>query len=163
MDKGADFYIGFNQGVAFVSDDNEICQDFKKGSVIPTLAPVAEFEQIGLRSNKLICAGVLEITELNGIDYTVTTYNDAYCTQKVTPSFNAGADGAVLPPLIYSDDINKMPSYAELSKWADKSSNVTRIFSSMSGRNGISVGLEFPANVAFCVSALAIPDFSQGE
>ena len=163
LDKGVDFYIGFNQGVAFVSDDNEICQDFKKGSVIPTLAPVAEFEQIGLRSNKLICAGVLEVTELNGIDYTVTTYNDAYCTQKVTPSFNAGVDGAVLPPLIYSDDINKMPSYAELSKWADKSSNVTRIFSSMSGRNGISIGLKFPANVAFCVSALAIPDFSQGE
>lgn len=163
LDKGVDFYIGFNQGVAFISDDNQICQDFKKGSIIPTLTPVAEFEQIGLRSNKLICAGVLEITELNGINYAVTTYNEAYCTQKVTPSFDASAGGTVLPPLIYSDNISKMPSYAELSKWADKSSNVTRIFSSMSGRNGISIGLEFPANVAFCVSALAIPDFSQGE
>ena len=163
LDLGVDDLIGFNQGVAFITDDNKICQDFKKGSIIPSITPIVEFEQIGLRSNKLLCAGVLEITELNGIDYTLTTSNEAYCTQKITPSFFAGISDEALPSLIYSDAIIQNPSYAEKSRWADKSSNATRVYSRMSGRSGISIGLEFPADVAFCVAAIGIPDFSQGE
>ena len=163
LDLGVDDLIGFNQGVAFITDDNKICQDFKKGSIIPSITPIVEFEQIGLRSNKLLCAGVLEITELNGIDYTLTTSNEAYCTQKITPSFFAGISDEALPSLIYSDAIIQNPSYAEKSRWADKSSNATRVYSRMSGRSGISIGLEFPADIAFCVTAIGIPDFSQGE
>lgn len=163
LDVGVDNYIGFNQGVAFVTDDNRICQDFKKGRVIPSITPIVEFEQIGLRSNLLACASILEITELNGIDYTLTTSNESYCTQKITPSFYAGISDEVLPPLIYSDATIQNPSYAEKNRWADKSSSATRIYSRMSGRSGISIGFEFPADVAFCVAAIGLPDFSQGE
>ena len=33
----------------------------------------------------------------------------------------------------------------------------------MSGRDGISITLEFQANVAFCLAAITVVDFSQGE
>lgn len=164
LDKRIETFIGFNQGVVFITDHNEIIQDFKKGSVIPELSCVAVFEPIGLRDNRVICSSVLEVTELNGIDYNVTTENSVSASQHITPSYNLlGNSQEYLPPLLYSDDKMKLPSYELTSKWAEKQSNVTRIYSPMSGRNGVSITIEFPANTAFCLSALRLPDFCQGN
>lgn len=163
LDKNIETFIGFNQGVVFITADNKIVQDFKKGSVIPTLSCIAVFEPIGIRDNRLILSSILEVTELNGIEYQVSTENAGTSFQKILPSFNVIEGQEFLPPLIYSDDTVKYPSFELTSKWAEKSSNVTRIYAPMSGRNGISITIEFPANTTFCLSALRLPDFSQGN
>lgn len=165
LDKNIDAYIGFNQGVAFITADGEICQDFKKGSIIPNMSCVVDFEAIGLRDNRVICSSLLEITELNGISYNLSTKNAGLSYQKITPSNEIGNGNILLPPMMYSDrSINTIvDSYSMESKWADKISNVTRVYAPMSGREGISITIEFPANTAFCLSALRLPDFSQGD
>lgn len=155
-------FIGFNQGVVGFADNGLIIQDFKKGTVIPDLSAVATFEPIGLRDNRLICSTLVEVTELNGINYEFSTINSGFSTQVITPSFNIGVDADLLPPLIYSEDNNLVDSFELTSKWAEKSANVTRIAAPMSGRDGISLTFEFPANNAFCLSAIRLPDFSQG-
>lgn len=162
LDKNIEGFIGFNQGVIFLTDDNEIIQDFKKGTVIPDLTCVANFEAIGVRDNRLICSSILEVTELNGIDYTVTTSNAGASFQKITPSFGLTTTGAFLPPFLYSDDLVQLPSFELTSRWAEKNSNITRISAPMSGREGISISIEFPKNTSFCLAALRLPDFSQG-
>lgn len=163
LDKDIESFIGFNQGVVFITSDNKIVQDFKKGSVVPTLSCVAVFEPIGLRDNRLICSSILEVTELNGIEYKVSTENAGTSYQQIVPSYNIVEGQEFLPPLLYSDDNIKLPSYELTSKWAEKTSNVTRIYAPMSGRNGVAITIEFPANTAFCLSALRLPDFSQGN
>ncbi|MCM1324163.1 MAG: hypothetical protein NC218_08370 [Acetobacter sp.] len=163
IDKDIETFIGFNQGVVFLTSDNKIVQDFKKGSIIPNLSHVAVFEPIGLRDNRLICSSILEVTELNGIEYQISTENAGTSFQKIVPSFNSLKGQEFLPPLLYSDDELKVPSFELTSKWAEKSSNVTRLYAPMSGRNGVSITVEFPANTAFCLSALRLPDFSQGN
>lgn len=165
LDKNIDAYIGFNQGVVFITSDGEICQDFKKGSIIPNISCVADFESIGLRDNRMICSSLLEITELNGISYTLSTNNSGSSYQKVTPSKGLAEHNILLPPMMYSDrSINTIiDSFSMESKWADKISNVTRVYAPMSGREGVGISIEFPANTAFCLTALRLPDFSQGE
>ena len=165
LDKQIIGYVGFNQGVAGITRDCKIIQDFKKSSIVPNISSIVEFEPIGLRDNRLICSTLLELTELNGINYTVSTGNAGSSYQKVTPSFETTLQGITLPPLLYSDRDKKQiyDSYSMLSKWADKKSNVTRIAAPMSGREGISITLEFPANETFCLTAIRLPDFSQGE
>lgn len=165
LDKNIDAYIGFNQGVAFITSDGEICQDFKKGSIIPNMSCVADFESIGLRDNRMICSSLLEITELNGISYTLSANNSGSSYQKVTPSKGLTEHNILLPPMMYSDrSINTIiDSFSMESKWADKISNVTRMYAPMSGREGVGISIEFPANTAFCLTALRLPDFSQGE
>lgn len=165
LDKNIDAYIGFNQGVAFITSDGEICQDFKKGSIIPNMTCVVDFEAIGLRDNRMICSSLLEITELNGISYSLSTNNSGSSYQKVTPSKGLTEHNVLLPPMMYSDrSINTIvDSFSMESKWADKVSNVTRMYAPMSGREGVGISIEFPANTAFCLAALRLPDFSQGE
>ena len=67
--------------------------------------------------------------------------------------------------MVYSDKDKKLysDSFELTSKWAAKKSNLTRVYAPMSGRDGISISLEFAANQAFCLAALRLPDFSQGE
>lgn len=163
LDKTISYFLGFNQGVVFITNTNEICQDFKKGTIIPNLSYVVNFEPIALRDNRLIVSTLLEITELNGINYDVTTRNAGISYQRVTPSFNASSDLKVLPPFLYSDKDYKYNSFENTSRWAEKKSAVTRIAAPMSGREGILISMEFPANTAFCLSALRLPDFSQGD
>lgn len=162
LDKNIRGFIGFNQGVIFVTEGNEIIQDFKKGTVIPDLSCIANFEAIGVRDNRLICSSILEVTELNGISYDVTTMNAGTSYQKVTPPHGLTSAGAYLPPFLYSDDLVSVDSFELTSRWADKNSNITRISAPMSGREGVSISIEFPANTAFCLAALRLPDFSQG-
>ena len=155
-------FIGFNQGVLIIADNGTIAQDFKKGTIIPNLSSVVNFENIGVRDNRLILSSILEISELNGIEYSVTTSNSGYSNQLVTPSFNTAINQELLPPLLYSEDNSKIDSFAETSKWAELTANVSRIAAPMSGREGVGISLEFPANISFCLAALRLADFSQG-
>lgn len=165
LDIPIDQFIGFNQGVLGISNDGRLLQDFKRNTIIPNVVPVADFEAIGLRDNRLTISSILEVTELNGIEYIVSTNNADSSYQKIQPYTNVGVDKVVLPPLIYSDrSIDAIyPSYELETKWAEKKANVTRIYAPMSGRSGVSISIQFPANEAFCLCALRLPDFSQGE
>lgn len=163
LDQDTLGYVGFNQGVLAIGKWGNIFQDFIKGTIVPNLQPEAEFEAIGLRDNRLICSSVLEITELNGVDYEVTTRNSGSSYNKVSPTIN---DGEInLPPFLYSDATNNMiyDSFSLDTQWATLRSSVTRLACPMSGREGVKITMTFPANTAFCLSALRLPDFSQGE
>lgn len=158
-------FIGFNQGVAGISTNGKIIQEFKNGTMIESIPACADFEAIGVRDNRVISSSILEVTELNGIEYTVTTKNTGTSVQNIKPNINVGINDTILPPLLYSDkkfDIISN-SYELTSRWADKKSHVTRVAAPMSGRDGINISIEFPANTSFCLAALRLPDFSQGE
>ena len=163
LDKVCLGYIGFNQGVVGVTATAEIIQDFKKGMIIPNLTCVAQFEPIGVRDNRMICSTILEVTELNGINYNVTTQNAGASFQQIQPSFYIAASGEQLLPFIYSEEDYLADSYQLTSRWAEISSHRTRIYAPMSGRSGVSIQLEFEADKPFCLSMLRLPDFSQGN
>ena len=157
--------VRFNQGTLSITREGLISQDFKKGTIILNKTPIADFEAIGLKDNRCICSSMLEVTELNGVEYNITTSNAGVSYQHINPSINYGIDKTELPPMVYSDQTKKLysDSFELTSKWADKKSNLTRVYAPMSGRDGISISLEFSANQAFCLAALRLPDFSQGE
>ena len=102
---------------------------------------------------------------MHGIEYTVTANNEGHSYQKVKPVINYGVKKLELPPLIYSDKQQGflVDSFALATQWAAKKSTATRIYAPMSGREGISLIFEFTPNQAFCLIALRLIDFSQGE
>ncbi len=165
LDRPFRTFIGLNQSVCSVSEDGRICQDFKKNTVILNKTPIAEFEAIGLKDNRQICASIVEVTELNGVQYDITTLNGITSYQKVHPYINYGVDKTELPPFVYSDSYNGVisDSFELTTKWAEKKANLTRVYAPMSGRSGVSISLEFAPNQDFCLAALRLPDFSQGE
>lgn len=165
LDITSSAFVEFSQGVVGVTPTGLVFQDFKKGTVIPNITSVADFEAIGLRDNRLIHATILEVTELNGTRFTLTTQNAGYSFQEIIPTSELAEENELLPNMMYSDKAKKLiyDSFEFKRKWADKTSNVTRIASPMSGREGVKLTLEFPANTAFCLVALRLPDFSQGE
>lgn len=158
-------YVQLNQSVIGITKDNRIVQDFQKGTVVLNVSPIAAFEAIGLRDNRCICSSLLEVSELHGVEYNITTQNATDSYQHIKPHINYGARNVELPPLIYSDKKNYLynDSFELTSKWAEKKSNLTRIYAPMSGRNGVGLTLEFAKNQAFCLAALRLVDFSQGE
>lgn len=158
-------FIGFNQGVVGIGLDGEITQDFKIGTIIKSLPAYADFEAIGVRDNRVATSSLLEVTELNGVEFTITTKNTGTSVQKIKPNLNLAIDNSILPPLLYSDKTFDIisDSYELTSRWADKKASVTRIAAPMSGRDGVSLSIEFPANSSFCLAALRLPDFSLGE
>lgn len=165
LDIPMEYFLGFNQGVTGVGTNGEIIQDFKSGTIIEGIPAYAEFEAIGVRDNRHICSTILEVTELNGTDFTITTKNTGTSVQSIRPNLNIGARDLNLPPLMYSDKEYNIisDSYELTSRWADKKANVTRIAAPMSGRDGVSITIEFPKNTSFCLAALRLPDFSLGE
>lgn len=163
LDRGVEYFIGFNQGVLGIMSDGTIFQDFKRNTVVPSVKPVAEFEAIGVKDNRLLMGSILEVTELNGVEYDISVTNTDTSFQHIQPYTNYGIDGLNIPPLIYSDARDKYPSFELETKWAVKKSNLTRVYAPMSGREGVSIAFTFPANVSFCLAALRIPDLSQGE
>lgn len=165
LDKQFTEFVEFNQVVMGITADNEIVQDLKKGTVVLNITPIAEFEAIGLKDNRIICSSIIEVTELNGVGYDITCQNTGTSYQTIHPYTNYGIDNIELPPLVYSDkDKSIINNSFELStKWAEKKSNLTRVYAPMSGRHGLSVSFEFPKNQAFCLAAIRLPDFSQGE
>lgn len=158
-------YIGFNQGVVGITQEGKIIQDYKIGTVMNNITAYADFEAIGLRDNRFTCSSLLEVTELNGINYTLTTANAGGSTQYIHPNINIGMSNLSLPPLVYSDKAKNIlnDSFELTSKWAEKKSNVTRLYAPMSGREGVQISIEFEKNTSFCLAALRLPDFSQGE
>lgn len=170
LDKPMFSYLGFNQGIAGITQTGEIIQDFKKGTVIENLTSIANFEAIGLRDNRMICSSILEVTELNNISYNISLSNSGYSFQRIVPSNGQGIVGRGdllsnnnIPLMLYSEQDKLFDRFSMKSKWAGKQSNVTRIYAPMSGKEGVSIGIEFPANEAFCLAALRLADFSQGE
>ena len=165
LDITTSAFVEFSQGVVGVTPTGLVFQDFKKGTVIPNITSVADFEAIGLRDNRLIHSTILEVTELNGTRFTLTTQNAGYSFQEIIPTSELAEENELLPNMMYSDKAKKLiyDSFEFKRKWADKTSNVTRIAAPMSGREGIKLTLEFPANTSFCLVALRLPDFSQGE
>ncbi len=170
LDKPMFSFLGFNQGIAGITQRGEIIQDFKKGTVIGNLSAIANFEAIGLRDNRMICSSILEVTELNNISYNLSLSNSGYSYQRIVPSNNIGMverqkleQDLNIPLMLYSESDKLFDRFSMKSKWAGKKSNVTRIYAPMSGKEGVSIGIEFPANEAFCLVALRLADFSQGE
>lgn len=173
LDKPMFHFLGFNQGIAGITQAGEIIQDFKKGTVIGGLSAIANFEAIGLRDNRVICSSILEVTELNGIPFNISLSNTGFSYQKIIPSNSSGiilsdildSSSQNIPLMLYSDYGQNLvfDRFAMEAKWAGKQSNVTRVYAPMSGKEGVSIGIEFPANEAFCLAALRLADFSQGE
>ena len=157
--------IGFNQGVAGVGKNGIIIQDFRNGTIIENIPAYADFEAIGVRDNRAVSSSILEVTELNGVEYTVTTKNTGTSVQTIHPNINVGLNETLMPPLLYSDkEFNIISdSYELTSRWADKKAHVMRVAAPMSGREGVSISIEFPKNTSFCLAALRLPDFSLGE
>lgn len=155
----------FAQGFINITTDGYVLEDFKRGTIIPNITPVAEFEHIGLRGNKMLSGTIIEITELNGVKYNIATMNAGNSEQEITPTIIQINRNSALPNLIYSDEtINFYPtSFAESTKWASQKSSVTRIAAPLGGRDGLGVRLEFEPNVSFCLCAIRFPDMSQGE
>lgn len=54
----------FAQGFICLTRNGLVIEDFKRGTTIPNLTAVAEFEPIALRSNKLFCGGILSLLNL---------------------------------------------------------------------------------------------------
>lgn len=164
MDVEVEDYQGFNQGVIAVSEDGKIFQDFKKGTLIEGLTSIVNFEPIGLRDNRMICASVMEISELNSIEYDLTVTNTQTSLQHITPSSSVSSTNKNTPPMLYSDKKANLgfDAYSMQRKWADKTSNCTRVYAPMSGKYGVNLGFEFPKAEAFCLAAILINDFSQG-
>lgn len=163
LDKPMLGYTGFNQGVIGITEDGRLLQDFKRGMIIPELSSYASFEPIGVRDNRMICSSILEVTELNGVNYNVSTSNAGSSFQQIQPSFYQTSNGDNLLPFIYSEDDYLADSYELTSRWAEISSNRTRLYAPMSGRNGVSISIEFESDKPFCLSMIRLPDFSQGN
>lgn len=165
MDISVEDFQGFNQGVIAVSEDGKVFQDFKKGTLIEGLSTIANFEPIGLRDNRMICSSLMEVSELNGIEYDLTTTNTQTSLQHIVPSSSVSSTQKNTPPMLYSDKKANLnfDSFAMQRKWADKTANCTRIYAPMSGRYGVNIGFEFPKAEAFCLAAIMLNDFSQGN
>ena len=155
----------FAQGFINLTTDGYIIEDFKRGTIIPDVTPVAEFEPLCLRGNNMLCGAIIEVTELNGVRYKASTLNAGSSEQDIVPPISQITTETSLPNFIYSDlDRNFLPaSFAETSRWASQKANVTRFSAPLGGRNGMTLTLEFEPNVSFCLLALRYPDMSQGE
>ena len=164
MDIVVEDLQGFNQGVVGVSEDGKVFQDFKKGTLIEGLSSIANFEPIGLRDNRMICASLLEISELNNVEYDLAITNTQASLQHIQPPSSVSITKTNTPPMLYSDKKANLvyDSYSVQRKWADKMSNCTRVYAPLSGRYGVSLSFEFPKAEAFCLAAILINDFSQG-
>lgn len=162
LDKGIHDFVSFNQGVLSIAYDNSIAADFKADTMIPNLTSIAEFEAIGLRDSRFTSATILDFIELNGVAFRVDTANVGFQTQEVIPSTRLTDSIAELPSFLYSLTNDPLDSYELTSSWANKTSSSTKIASCLSGNNGISITLEYPENLEFCLAAISIPDFSQG-
>lgn len=165
IDKSLTNVSMFSQGFINITSDGLIIEDFKRGTIVPEMESIVEFEPISLRSNKMLCGSIIEFTELNGVDFKVATSNITQAYQEVNPSMVRAEIDSSLPNLIYSDKNLKIinNSYAEESKWAAQKSALSRIAAPLSGRNGLGITLEFGKNITFQLCSIYFPDLSRGE
>lgn len=156
----------FNQGVLFFTS-TDLYKDFRRGTIIPEITSIAEFEPIGLNGNKLLCGSIIEVTELNNIEYDITTSNAGVATQHIEGHSMLNRDSEnIYPNMIYSNTSNpyiNSDTVSDSSRWAYQKSAVTRLAAPLSGRDGITIRLEIQPNISFCFTAISVPDFSSGE
>ena len=155
----------FNQGFICISQDGVIIEDFKRGTSIPDVSSVAEFEPIALKGNKMLCGSAIEVTELNVVDFYAYISNAGGSEQKISRNTLGLNTEVNYPNLIYSDrNLNIInSSFAEETKWAYQKSSVIRFCAPLGGRDGLKIRLEFPENISFILSALNFPDLTRGE
>ncbi len=180
LNKNMFEFVRFNQGIMSVAIDGTISQDFKRGTIVPELTPIASFEPIGLMGSNLLISSIIEVVELNGIEYDLSVTNTGTSVQHIKPYVNLGVDNIELPPLLYSDkdrlnesfgtlpneeslSLKELKMVRNITKWANKRSNLTRIYAPASGRDGVRLTFEFQPNVAFCLAGIRLADFSKGE
>ena len=108
LDCSVTVFRQFNNGVLIIDTNSRILQDYKQGTLIPNLTAVAEFEPIALKDNRCICASLIEVTELNGIEYWITTLNECTSYQHIIPPIQEGVDVDYLPPMLYSDKSTRL-------------------------------------------------------
>lgn len=180
----------FNQsilGITYTYDEEDpttlihtIISDFKRGTTIPNISSIAEFEPIALNGNKLLAGSIIEITELNNEPFTISTSNSGIAIQIVNPSFlnNNSSSMEVLSNMLYSNTTNPTitsNTVGEIvnssqqtvvrgnAKWVYQKSGLTRIAAPLGGRDGLTIKIEFEPNVAFKIVSINLPDFSRGE
>lgn len=165
IDFHVEGYIQLGRAVIGITNEGVIFHDYKRGTTIPNISAIAEFEPICVRDSQLLCGGLLEINELYAVPYTITATNVTTSIQKVHPPINRFKEGTNLEPLLYSDYRDNIinESFELSTKWAELKSNLTRMYAPMSGRNGIALTFEFPENTSFCLNYVRIADFSKGE
>ena len=156
----------FAQGLLCFTTDGLILEDFKRGTVIPEITSVVEFEPICLRGSKLLSGTIIEFTELNDVDFNISTSNAGYSSQDIIPSSQNRSDEESIPLMLYSNSSNPRilnDTVAGEAKWVYQKSDVTRVAAPLSGRDGLTLRMEFPKNTAFTLCAINLPDLSRGE
>lgn len=156
----------FAQGLLCFTTDGLILEDFKRGTVIPEITSVVEFEPICLRGSKLLSGTIIEFTELNDVDFNISTSNAGYSSQDIIPSSQNRSDEQSTPLMLYSNSANPRiisDTVANEAKWVYQKSDITRVAAPLSGRDGLTLRMEFPKNTAFTLCAINLPDLSRGE
>lgn len=156
----------FAQGLLCFTTDGLILEDFKRGTVIPEITSVVEFEPICLRGSKLLSGTIIEFTELNDVNLNISTSNAGYSSQDIIPSSQNRSDEESIPLMLYSNSSNPRilnDTVAGEAKWVYQKSDVTRVAAPLSGRDGLTLRMEFPKNTAFTLCAINLPDLSRGE
>lgn len=156
----------FAQGLLCFTTDGLILEDFKRGTVIPEITSVVEFEPICLRGSKLLSGTIIEFTELNDVNFNISTSNAGYSSQDIIPSSQNRSDEESVPLMLYSNSSNPRilnDTVAGEAKWVYQKSDVTRVAAPLSGRDGLTLRMEFPKNTAFTLCAINLPDLSRGE
>ena len=156
----------FAQGLLCFTTDGLILEDFKRGTVIPEITSIVEFEPICLRGSKLLSGTIIEFTELNDVNFNISTSNAGYSSQDIIPSSQNRSDEESIPLMLYSNSSNPRilnDTVANEAKWVYQKSDVTRVAAPLSGRDGLTLRMEFPKNTAFTLCAINLPDLSRGE
>lgn len=156
----------FAQGLLCFTTDGLILEDFKRGTVIPEITSVAEFEPICLRGSKLLTGTIIEFTELNDVNFNISASNAGYSSQDIIPSSQNRSDEQSTPLMLYSNAANPRilnDTVAGEAKWVYQKSDVTRVVAPLSGRDGLMLRIEFPKNTAFTLCAINLPDLARGE
>lgn len=185
-----DTLVMFNQGIIGLLQEriydngvstyvNTIISDFRRGTTIPNISSIAEFEPICLNGNKLLLGSIIEISELNNEPFNISTSNAGYSSQNVSPSFlnrlERESDNLrnmlysnTAHPYVISNTAGEVKSGSEITveanaKWTYKKSGLTRVSAPLSGRDGLSIRIEYEPNTSFQLVAINLPDFSRGE
>lgn len=157
--------LSVGNGIVGVKIEGQVVEDFARDTIVEGSTFKADFEPIGLRGNKLLCGATVEVTELHGVTFDIGVDNDGTSNQSITPPRTTTTSKKDYPYYIYSDySKNYNPSsYVYQSLWAEKRSSLVRLSAPLSGREGLSISLEFKENIPFCLLSLNFPDLSLGE
>lgn len=161
-------YMMFQQGIIGIDKTNGLLiSDFKRGTTIPNISSIAEFEPIYLNGNRLLCGTIVEVTELNNEPFDLSTANAGISFQHIEPTITRiSSTSEYYPNMVYSNTENPRvtsKTVAREAKWTYQKSSLIRAAAPLGGRNGLTLRVEFEPNVTFQIVAINLPDFSVGE